>query len=128
MHIQRVCKSYGYSKGQLNNLYNSLVMSVFLYETEVWSAAYQQKYLDKIDRSLKRANRFGFTTKKTTILDLIKDRDSDSELFKNATSDDHIPHDLLPPRKRRVLRERMYDFIYLELNRTHCFLNRCLFN
>ena len=58
-------------------------MSVFLCEVEAWGAAYQRKFLDKIDRFLKRAHRFGFTTKKTAILDLIKNRDS--ELFKNVT-------------------------------------------
>ena len=41
VYILRVCKSYGYSKVQLNN---SLVMSVFLYGIEVWGAAYQRKY------------------------------------------------------------------------------------
>ena len=70
MYILRVCKSYGYSKDQLNNLFNSLVMSVFLYGIEVWGAAYQRKYLDRIDRFLKRAHRFGFVTKKTTIQQL----------------------------------------------------------
>ena len=52
--------------------FNSLIMSVFLCEVEAWGAAYQRKFLDKIDRFLKRAHRFGFTTKKTAILDLIK--------------------------------------------------------
>ena len=101
MYILRVCKSYGYSKDQLNNLFNSLVTSVFLYGIE----AYQQKYLDRIDRFLKRAHRFGFVTKKTTILYLIKDRDS--KLFKNVIRDDHILHDL-------------HDFIFPRV-RTECF-------
>ena len=129
IYILRVCKSYGYSKDQLNNLFNSLVMSVFLYRIEVWGAAYQQKYLVRIDRFLMRAHRFGFTTKKTTILDLIKDRGS--KLFKNVISDDHILHDLLPPKRRRVLRERKHDFILPRVKTErfkHCFLNRCLFN
>ena len=76
MYILRVRKSYGYSKVQFNNLFNWLVMSVFLYGIEVWGAACPQKYLDKIDRFLKRAHRFGFVTKNITILDLIRDRDS----------------------------------------------------
>ena len=74
MYILRVCKSYGYSKDQLNNLFNSLVMSIFLYGIEVWGAAYQRQYLDRIDRFLKRAHRFGFVTKNITILDLIRER------------------------------------------------------
>ena len=79
-------------------------MSVFLCGVEAWGAAYQRKFLDKIDRFLKRAHRFGFTTKKTAILDLIKNRDS--ELFKNVISGDHIP-----PKRRCVLRECKHDFI-----------------
>ena len=55
MYILRVCKSYGSSKDQLNNLFNSLVMSVFLYGIEVWGTAYQRQYLDRIDWFLKKA-------------------------------------------------------------------------
>ena len=84
-------------------------MSVSLYGIDVWGAAYQRKYLDRIDRFLKRTHRFGFITKKTTILDLIKDRDS--KLFKNVIRDDHILHDLLPPKRRQVLREHKHDSI-----------------
>ena len=51
---------------------------------------------------------FGFTTKKTTALDLFKD--GDSKLLKNVISDDHILYDLLPPKRTRVLRERKHDF------------------
>ena len=58
MYILRVCKSYGYSKDQLNNLLNSLVMSVFLYGIEVWGAAYQRQYLDRIDRFFKKAHAY----------------------------------------------------------------------
>ena len=103
--------------------FNSLIMSVFLCEVEAWGAAYQRKFLDKIDRFLKRAHRFGFTTKKTAILDLIKNRDS--ELFKNVISGDHIP-----PKRRCVLRECKHDFILPRVKTErfkHFFLNRCLF-
>ena len=68
MDILRVCKSYGSSKDQLNNLFNSLVVSVFLHGIEVWGAAYQRKYLDRIDWFLKKALRFGFTKKKQLYL------------------------------------------------------------
>ena len=101
---------YGHSKDQLNNLFNSLVMSVFLYAIEVWGAADQRKYLDRIDIFFKKAHRFGFVTKNIIILDLIKDRDS--KLFKNVIRDEHILHDLLPPKRKRVLCERKHDFIF----------------
>ena len=72
---------------------------------------------------------FGFTRKKTTILDLLRDRDS--KLFKNVISDDHKLHNLLPPKKRRVLREHKHDFILPRVKTEcfkNCFLNRYLFN
>ena len=107
MYILRVCKSYGSSKDQLNNLFNSLVMSVFLYGIEVWGAAYQRKYLDRIDWFLKKALRFGFTTKKQLY--------RDSKLCKNVISDDHVLHDFLPLKRRRVPRESSMTLYYLEL-------------
>ena len=72
---------------------------------------------------------FGFTRKKTTILDLLRDRDS--KLFKNVISDDHKLHNLLPPKKRRVLREHKHDFLLPRVKTEcfkNCFLNRYLFN
>ena len=48
LYILRLCKAYGYSKEQLDKLFESLIMSVFLDGIEVWGAAYQSKYLDKI--------------------------------------------------------------------------------
>ena len=102
----------------------------FLYGIEVWGAAYQRKYLDRMDRFLKRAHRFGFVTKNITILDLTKDRDS--KLFKNVIRDYHILHDLLPPKRKQVLHERKHDFIKLFPRvRTECFKRsfpyRCIF-
>ena len=55
------CKYFGYPKGQLTKLFDLLIMSLFLYGIEIWGAAYQGKYLDRIDRFFKRAFRFGYT-------------------------------------------------------------------
>ena len=60
---------------------NSLIcltrsLCLFLHGSEVWGAAYQRKYLDRLDRFFKRAHRFGFTTKKTTTFYLINGEDS----------------------------------------------------
>ena len=99
-------------------------MSVFLHGIEVRGAAYQRKYLDRIDRYLKKAHRFSFVTKNIAILDLIKDRDS--KFFKNVIRDDHILHDLLPPKRKRVLSELKYDFIFPRVRTErfkHSFLN-----
>ena len=54
LYFIRVCKAYGYSKEQIDKLFKSLVVSVFLYGIEVWGAAYQRKHLDRIDNCFKR--------------------------------------------------------------------------
>ena len=48
LHILRVCKFYGYPKGQLDLLFQSLIISVFTYATEVWGCCYYDKYLKKM--------------------------------------------------------------------------------
>ena len=42
--ILRVCRYYGYTKDQLSKVFDSLIMSLFLYGLEVWGSAYQGKY------------------------------------------------------------------------------------
>ena len=45
---------------QLTKLFDLLIMSLVLYGIEIWGAACQGKYLDRIDRFFKRAFRFGY--------------------------------------------------------------------
>ena len=42
LYILRVCKYYGYTKVQLSKLFDSLIMSLFLYGLEVWGSAHQR--------------------------------------------------------------------------------------
>ena len=44
LYILRICKYYGYSKDQLSKLFDSLIMSLFLYGLQVWASANQGKY------------------------------------------------------------------------------------
>lgn len=48
LYILRVCKFYGYPKGQLDLLFQSLIFSVFTYATVLWGCCYHDKYLEKI--------------------------------------------------------------------------------
>ena len=50
----------------LTILFNSLIMSVFLYIIEVWACPYRGKYIKRIDKFCRRAGRFN---------DLISQRD-----------------------------------------------------
>ena len=45
LYILRVCKFYGYSIHELTTLFDSLIMSTFLYGIEVWESAYAGKYI-----------------------------------------------------------------------------------
>ena len=49
------CRFYGYSKDQLSNLFDSLIMSLFYYGIQILGAALQIEYLERIDRFLRRA-------------------------------------------------------------------------
>ena len=42
MYILRVCKYYGMSINQLNLLFNSLIMSLFIYGVELWGGTYNK--------------------------------------------------------------------------------------
>ena len=50
MYILRVCRLYGYTKENLNLLFESLILSLFYYGIEVWGSALQNKYLQRIDK------------------------------------------------------------------------------
>ena len=96
MHILRLCKNNGYSISDLHYLFNSLIMSLFIYCIRVWGVAAYSKYLSQIDtfcRLQKRALRFGYIQYVTSIKQIIKDRDL--SLWSSIV-------DLLPPRKSRA--------------------------
>ena len=61
LYILRVCKYYGYSMEDLTILFNSLIMSVFLYTIEAWAFAF-----------CRRARRFRCTANVISINDLDK--------------------------------------------------------
>ena len=41
LYILRVCKFYGYSDHELTSLFDSLIMSLFLYTIEVWDVHFK---------------------------------------------------------------------------------------
>lgn len=130
LYILRVCKYYGYSKDQLSALFDSLIMSLFLYGIEVWGSAYEDKYLNRIDRFCKRAFKFGYTTKYIFISDVIANRD-DKMWKRIACNPNHSLYDLLPPKRGRELRKRGHKFILPKVRTERfkrTFINRCLFN
>ena len=57
MYIMRICKYYGLSADQLDMLFHSLIISLFLFGIEVCGGAYK-KYLRQIDRLFKRAFKY----------------------------------------------------------------------
>ena len=129
LYILRVCKDFGYPKEQLTKLFDLLIMSLFLYEIEMWGAAYQGKYMDHIDRFFKRAFRFGYTNNLFVIAEVIRNRDC--KLWNTVTDTPSHPTPPPPPKKQRFLRNRGHDFILPAVKTERfkrSFINRCLFN
>jgi hypothetical protein len=52
-------------------LFDALIMHVFIFlsRLEVWGSALEKKYLERIDKFLRRAYRYGYTTKSVQIVD-----------------------------------------------------------
>ncbi|CAB3982307.1 Hypothetical predicted protein, partial [Paramuricea clavata] len=114
MHILRICRSYGYSKKNLTILFDALIMSLFSYGIEVWGSALEKKYLERIDKFLRRAYRYGYTTKSVQIIDVIKERDM--SLFEKICSNpDHPLYELLPPKRQRPLFETNQRLLFEKL-------------
>ena len=110
MHIMRICRTSGNSKEQLTYLFDTLIMSSFMYGIEVCGSALERNYLDRIDKFLRRAHRYEYTAKCVQIIDVVEARDM--SLFKKIDSNpDHPLYELLPPKRQRQSREREHDFI-----------------
>lgn len=130
LYILRVCKYYGYTLQELTILFDSLIMSLFIYGIEIWACAYEGKYLSRIDKFCRRAVVFGYTSKHIVIKELINVRDKN--LWENIiTNSQHCLHDLLPAKRKRNLRDRGHNYILPRVRTERfkrCFVNRCLFN
>ena len=79
-------------------LFDSVILSLFVYGLEVWGSACK-KYLDQIDNFCKQAYQYGYTAKADfEISTLIEERDK--LLFTKITpTKDHPFQDLLPPKR-----------------------------
>ena len=89
-------------------------MSLFLYGIEIWGAAYQGKYLDRIDKFFKRAFRFGYTSNLYAIAEVIRNRDC--KLWNTITDTPSHPfYQLLPPKKQRLCETEDMILFYLLL-------------
>ena len=104
-YILRVCKFYSYSPDQLNKLFDSLIMSLFMYGIEVWGMA-SQKYLNRVDKFCRRASRYEYNMYSDfRISTLIEERDW--KLFQKITT---TAEDMLSPKRTRMLRKRGHDY------------------
>ena len=72
MHILRVCKRNGYSVSDLDYLFNGLNTSLFINCIRVWGVAAHTKYLNEIDKLLRRAFRFGYIQHESSIQQVVK--------------------------------------------------------
>ena len=109
LYILRICKYYGYSKENLDLLFQSLILSVFTYATEVWGCAFYSKYLSSIDKLFARCYKLGYCLKQHSILDVRHNRDM--KLWRRISSANTALRDLLPPQRTWQLRSRSPNYI-----------------
>ena len=105
IYILRICKFYGYSQNEFTKLFDSLILSLFYYAIEVWGSALQAKYIDKFNKFLNRAFRYGYTQNKYSMAKMIEERDR--LLFNKVMHNpEHCLYELLPEKRQLPLRER----------------------
>ena len=121
MHIHRVCKRNGYSVSDLDYLFNCLIMSIFTYCIRVWGVAAYTKYLNQIDRLLKRAFQFRYIQYESSIQRVFKDRDV--RLWRGIVGVPRIPCRIFSPH----LRIGLYMVGHI-LTRSHMLTQRGLRN
>ena len=129
LYILRICKYYGYTIENLDLLFQSLILSVFVYAIEVWGCAFYSKYLSRIDKLFGRCYKLGYCLKQHSILDSRRDRDM--KLWRRISSTNTALCDLLPPQRTRQLRTRSHNYILSRVQTSRfksVFINRCLFN
>ena len=129
LYILRICKYYGYTIANLDLLFQSLILSVFVYAIEVWGCAFYSKYLSRIDKLFGRCYKLGYCLKQHSILDIRRDRDM--KLWRRISSTNTALSDLLPPQRTRQLRTRSHNYILPRVQTSRfksVFINRCLFN
>jgi hypothetical protein len=103
MYILRVCSRYGYRKEHLSYLFDSIILSLFLYGIKIWGSALQKKYLEGIDMFFKRAYRYGYgyLLKEYKMSELIETRDR--ILFNRILDNpEHILFELLLKKDKKI--------------------------
>ena len=91
----RICKYYGFSAKQLDLVFDSLIVSIFTFVIELWSCAYDSKYLNQIDKFIERAHKNGYIYKRRNIKEKRDVRDKNYGMTLSST-DDNALHERLP--------------------------------
>ena len=118
LYILRVCKFYECSSQELTLVFDSLIMFVFMYATEVWACTYDWKYLSQIDKFIQHAVKYDYTDKRLLIVEIIGTKDA--KLWSKVTAQNHRLNDLLPSSKTCTLWERAHNYVLPQVG-TECF-------
>ena len=74
-YILRVCRYYKYSISSLDLLFQSSILSIFIYGIKVCGNAFYSKYFSRIDKFFARALKSGYCIRQYYITDILKRRD-----------------------------------------------------
>jgi hypothetical protein len=116
-YLLKTLRGQGLSGCHINTVFQSLIISRLVYALPVWSGFLKQRQINKVDSSLARALRFGYTLKQTTLSNILCE--ADNKLYGSIQNANHCIHNLLPSEKQ----------LHIKLRNAHCFeLPRCRYN
>ena len=74
LYILRVCRYYNYSISSLDLLFQSLILSIFMYGIKFWGNPFYSTYLSRTDKFFARAFKSGYCIEQYYITDILKRR------------------------------------------------------
>ena len=93
-------------------------MSLFTFAIELWGWAYDSKYLKQVDKSIKRAHKNGYVSKRIFIKEIRDKRDK--RLWRKITlSDDNALLELLPGKRNKKLNDYESPLVRTERCKGH---------
>jgi hypothetical protein len=129
LYLLKQLKSQGLDRSQLNIVYTALIVSRILYALPAWGGFLSSELLNKIDKLLRKAFKFGYTTEIVNVRDLLQN--ADNKLFTLMFQPCHCLHSLLPDVKNTdVVLRNSNRFNLPQCNYNlykQSFVTRCLF-
>jgi len=109
----RMLKSHGMSSSAVQTVFQAVIVSKLTYAAPAWIGFTNKEDLDRLDSFLRKSVRFSYAPPdQKSFCELVEDQEN--KLFQSIVSNqDHVLHNLLPPKKHTVynMRQRVHDLV-----------------